>query len=68
MEQKKIPNYNERADGYGAAGSEKENTEQDYEKEREESKDTKQVSSTKDENGQPNQQGEVDQYSFRNHS
>lgn len=62
---KKDLDYNERADGYGSQGSEKGHAKQEYEKEREEKKKTQGESSTKDEHGQPNQQGEVDQYSFR---
>lgn len=58
-------NYNERPDGYGFAGAESENVEHPYEKEREDKKNTQGESGTLDENGMPNQQGEVDQYSFR---
>jgi len=59
---KKI-DYNKRADGYGSAGAENQNVEQHYEKERE--KEKHEEASTKDEHGQSNQQGEVDQYTFR---
>lgn len=62
---KKDLDYTERADGYGSQGSEKGHVKQPYEKEREEKKKTQGESSTKDEHGLPNQQGEVDQYSFR---
>lgn len=64
MNKEKEPNYNERPDGYGSAGAESEHESFDYEKEREGSK--KQTAPTEDENGLPNQHGEVDQYSFRN--
>jgi hypothetical protein len=58
--------YTERADGYGSAGAESESEKLPYEKEREKSKFNSE-SSTTDENGMPNQQGEVDQYNFRDH-
>ena len=61
----KETNYNERADGYGHGPSESENLDQPYEKEREEKKLKDAEAPTKDENGLPNQHGEVDQYSFR---
>ncbi len=58
--------YNERADGYGSAGAESEHKELPYEKKREQTKEATPKAPTKDEHGQPNQHGEVDQYSFRN--
>lgn len=66
MSKKDKLDYNERADGYGSAGAESEHAELPYEKEREaeEAKDAE--APTVDENGLPNQHGEVDQYSFRN--
>lgn len=61
---RKAPSYTDRQDGYGPGGAESNNQNQTYEKERE-SKKFKQKSSTKDETGSPNQQGEMDQYTFR---
>jgi hypothetical protein len=59
-------NYNERADGYGLGEAESEHEDLPYEKKREAQKKESEAS-TKDENGLPNQNGEVDQYSFRDH-
>lgn len=66
-ENKKSVSYTDRADGYGTAGAESEHNEQPYEKEREANKKQQGVSSTKDDYGMPNQQGEMDQYTFRDH-
>lgn len=65
-ENKNTLNYNDRMDGYGFGEAESEHEDLPYEKEREAQKKTQGEASTKDENGLPNQQGEVDQYSFRN--
>lgn len=54
-------NYNERADGYGFGPSESVDDDQPYEQER----SMYRHNQSRDENGQPNQYGEVDQYSFR---
>lgn len=66
MTKKDKIDYTERADGYGSAGAESEHEELPYEKKREATEDQKAKAPTKDENGLPNQHGEVDQYSFRN--
>lgn len=60
--------YTERADGYGSDGSASEHKELPYEKKRERNKKKDPEAPTKDEHGQPNQHGEVDQYSFRTKS
>lgn len=58
--------FNKRADGYGSAGAESEHEELPYEKAREEKKSKEAPKApTQDENGLPNQHGEVDQYTFR---
>lgn len=64
-ENKKTLNYNDRLDGYGFGEAESEDDDLPYEKEREEKKNARGEAATKDENGLPNQHGEVDQYSFR---
>ncbi len=58
-------NYNERADGYGLGEAESEHIELPYEKKREEHKSQEAEAPTKDEQGLPNQHGEMDQYTFR---
>ena len=57
--------YTKRADGFGSGGSESDHDELPYEKARDNKKKEAPKAPTKDENGLPNQHGEVDQYSFR---
>lgn len=59
--------YNERADGYGFGEAESEHEKLPYEKDREAKESKEAQAPTKDENGLPNQHGEVDQYNFRDH-
>lgn len=66
MTKKDKLDYTERADGYGSAGAESEHKELPYEKKREANETQEAKAPTEDENGLPNQHGEVDQYSFRN--